>query len=224
METILPIVGTAPIFAGIAESEIEAMLHCLSARRAVYRKGDYLLRCGDSVEEVGLVLCGSLLVVQEDFWGNRNLMAQVRPGQIFAEAFACSPGSVLNVSAEAAENTEVMWLNVRRILTTCPSACAHHSRMVRNLLSDIAGKNLRLNEKLTHMSRRTTREKLLSFLSAEAQRANSSEFDLSLNRQQLADYLSVERSAMSAELSRLRDAGVLSCTKNHFILHTVPEL
>lgn len=224
MKDFFDIIRGASIFSGIAENELKPLLNCLSARVSDYRKGDFVLRTGDSVEEIGLLLEGSVLIIQEDFWGNRNLMARILPRQVFAESFACSPGSVSNVSAVAEEPGTVLWLNVRRILTTCPSACSHHNRMVQNLLSDIAGKNLRFNEKLSHMGQRTTRGKLLSYLSAEAQRRGSSEFDISFNRQQLADYLSVDRSAMSAELCRLRDDGIMSFDKNHFSLHISQEV
>ena len=159
-----------------------------------------------------------MLVVQEDYWGNRNIRSRVAPGQVFAEAFACVPGAVMDVSVLTDEPSRVLWLNVGRILHTCPTACSHHSRMIRNLLSDLAANNLRANEKLTHISRRSTREKLLSYLSAEARRQGRADFSVPFNRQQLADYLSVERSAMSAELSRMQREGLLTVDKNSFSL------
>ncbi|MPM89021.1 hypothetical protein SDC9_136129 [bioreactor metagenome] len=212
------VIKKAPIFSGISEDELGSMLVCLDARTAEYGKGEYILRVGDRAEAVGLLLSGSAIVAYEDFWGNRNIISRVAPGQTFAEAFACSPGAALSVGAYAEEPCAVMWLNLARILGTCPTACAHHSRMIRNLLSDLAEKNLKFSEKLAHMSQRTTREKLMSYLSAEAQRSGSPEFDIPFSRQQLADYLSVERSAMSTELGHLRDEGVLRFDKNHFVL------
>ena len=222
MELFLPIMRTSPLFAGMEEEEIRAILGCLDARVERYPKGAYLLRVGDTVESVGLLLAGGALVTQESFWGSRNIMARIGPGQLFAEAFACSPGAVLNIAVAAEAPCTVLFLNVRRILTMCPTTCAHHSRMIRNLLSDLAGKNLRFTEKLTHMGQRTTREKLLSYLSAEAQRCGDAEFDIPYSRQQLADYLSVERSGFSAELCRMRDEGILAFHKNHFQLLATP--
>lgn len=222
-EEALPVLRGSAIFAGISDGEIAAMLGCLGAGVREYGKGEFVLRSGDRAESMGLLLSGSVLVAQEDFWGNRNIMAGIRPGQLFAEAFACSPGAALSVSAEAEERCAVLWLGVGRVLTTCPSACPHHARLIRNLLSDLAEKNLRLQEKLTHMGQRTTREKLLSYLSAEARKQGSAEFDIPFSRQQLADYLSVERSAMSAELGRLRDDGVLTFRRSHFRLKTGRE-
>lgn len=208
----------SPLFAGIGPDEIASVLTCLGAREEQFAKNTYLLRAGDAPDSVGLLLSGSALIVQEDFWGNRNILAKISPPEAFAEAFACSPGAVLHAAVCAEEDCTVLWLAVNRILTTCPSACAHHSRMVRNLLSELAGKNLRLSEKLRHMGQRTTREKVLSFLSAEAQRQRCRDFTIAFNRQQLADYLSVERSALSAELSRLRRDGVIEFEKNRFLL------
>ena len=112
----------------------------------------------------------------------------------------------------------MLFLNVKRILTTCPSTCSHHNRMIRNLLSELAEKNLRLNEKITHLGQRSRRAKILSYLSAEAQRHGSAEFDIAFSRQQLADYLSVDRSGLSMELSRMQEEGLLEYRKNHFVL------
>lgn len=206
------------LFGGMDEAEIESMLGCLGARTDSYRKNDYILRIGDSPDSVGLLLDGSVLVVQEDFWGNRNIRARLTKGQVFAEAFACVPDAVMDVSVTADADSKVLWLDVRRILHTCPQACAHHSRVIRNLLTDLAAGSLRTNEKLTHISKRTTREKLLSYLSAEAQRQGASAFSVPFNRQQLADYLSVERSAMSAELSKMQRDGLLRVNRNVFVL------
>ena len=141
-------------------------------------------------------LAGSVLVLQEDIWGNRNILSKAGPGQTYAAAYACAPGAALNVSVAAETAVTVTNLNVRRVLNVCPSACAHHSRIIRNLLGELAAKNLQMNEKLTHMAQRTTREKLLSYLSAQAQRSGSYEFDLPFSRQQQADYLAVERSGL----------------------------
>ena len=223
MKENLSILKNTQIFSGIDENEISSLLVCLQAKKETYKKGSYILRAGDSIAEIGVLLNGNLLVIQEDFWGNCNLLLKITVGQLFAESYACSLGAYINFSVTAEENSEVLWLNTKRIFTTCSSACSHHSLIIRNLLSDVAGKNLRYNEKLTHMSQRTTRAKLLSYLSAVAQKQCKSEFDIPFTRQQLADYLSVERSAMSAELCKLRDSGILNFEKNHFILH-IPQL
>lgn len=161
MKEMLSVLRTSGIFSGISEEETEKMLHCLEVRPETFQKDEYILRAGDRVEAFGLVITGKVLIIQEDFWGNRNILAAVGAGHCFAETFACSPGAVLNVSVMAQTNVQVLFLNVKRILTTCPSTCSHHSRMIRNLLSELAEKNLRLNEKITHLGQRSRRAKIL---------------------------------------------------------------
>lgn len=218
MKEMLSVLRTSGIFSGISAEETEKMLHCLEVRPETFQKDEYILLAGDRVEAFGLVITGKVLIIQEDFWGNRNILAAVGAGHCFAETFACSPGAVLNVSVIAETNVQVLFLNVKRILTTCPSTCSHHSRMIRNLLSELAEKNLRLNEKITHLGQRSRRAKILSYLSAEAQRHGSAEFDIAFSRQQLADYLSVDRSGLSMELSRMQEEGLLEYRKKHFVL------
>ena len=218
MKEFLPVIRSSQLFSGVSEEELTAMLSCLKAESQDFPKDAFLLRTGDTAESIGLVLSGSVLVIQEDIWGNRNILSKAGPGQTFAAAFACAPGSRLNVSVVAEAPVTAMFLNVKRILTVCPSACTHHSRIIRNLLGELAGKNLRFSEKLTHMGQRTTRAKLMSYFSAEAQRLGRYEFDIPFSRQQLADYLGVERSGLSLELGKMRSEGLLDFQKNHFVL------
>ena len=218
MKEFLPVIRSSSLFSGISEMELTAMLSCLETREERFPKDTFLLRTGDTAESIGLVLSGSVLVVQEDIWGNRNILSKAGPGQTFAAAYACAPGSLLNVSVLAETPVTAMFLNVKRVLNVCPSACEHHSRIIRNLLGELAEKNLRFGEKLTHMGQRTTRAKLMSYFSAEAQRIGSYEFDIPFSRQQLADYLAVERSGLSLELGKMRSEGLLDFHKSHFIL------
>lgn len=218
MKDFLSVIGSSRLFCGVSEDEIIAMLACLKAEKKDFAKDAFLLHAGDTAESVGLVLSGNVLVMQEDIWGNRNIISKAGPGQTFAAAFACAPDSALNVSVMAETPVTAMFLNVKRILNVCPAACAHHSRIIRNLLGELAEKNLHLSEKLTHMGQRTTRAKLMSYLSAEAQRIGAYEFDIPFSRQQLADYLGVERSGLSRELSEMRREGLLCFHKNHFTL------
>ena len=218
MKDFLPVIRASRLFSGVSERELEAMLACLRPETKDYPKDTFLLRAGDTAESIGLVLSGSVLIVQEDIWGNRNILSKAGAGQTFAAAYACAPGSVLNVSVLAETPVTVLFLNVGRVLTLCPAACAHHSRIIRNLLGELAGKNLRLGEKLTHMGQRTTRAKIMSYLSAEAQRLGTYELDIPFSRQQLADYLGVERSGLSLELGKMKQDGLLEFHKNHFEL------
>ncbi len=218
MKDFLPVLRSAPLFSGVSEEELTAILACLGAEVKHFPKDDFLLRAGDTAESIGLVLAGSVLVIQEDIWGNRNILSKTGPGQTFAAAYACAPGSLLNVSVAAETPAAAMFLNVRRVLTVCPSACVHHSRIIRNLLGELAEKNLRFGEKLTHMGQRSTRAKLMSYFSAEAQRLGKYEFDIPFSRQQLADYLAVERSGLSLELGKMKREGLLDFHKSHFVL------
>lgn len=218
MKDYLSVIRSSQLFSGVSEEEVIAMLSCLKAERKDFPKDAFLLRAGDTAESIGLVLSGSVLVIQEDIWGNRNILSKAGPGQTFAAAFACAPGSVLNVSVVAETPVTALFLDVKRILTVCPSACAHHSRIIRNLLGELAEKNLRFGEKLTHMGQRTIRSKLMSYLSAEAQRRGAVEFDIPFSRQQLADFLGVERSGLSLELGKMKQDGLLDFHKSHFVL------
>ena len=127
MKEFFPTLHAAALFSGICDDELATMLSCLGARIDTFPKGSRLLRAGEAVEEVGLVLAGSALIMQEDIWGNRNILSKTGPGQTFAEVFACAPGAVLNVSVEAESTMTVMFLHIRRVLSVCPSACSYHS-------------------------------------------------------------------------------------------------
>ena len=218
MKDFFPLLRSSQLFSGISQEELTAMLSCLRAEKKDFPKEAFVLRAGDTAQSIGLVLSGSVLVIQEDVWGNRNILSKAGPGQTFAAAYACAPGSVLNVSVVAETPVTAMFLNVGRVLNVCPSACSHHSRIIRNLLGELAEKNLRFSEKLTHMGQRTTRAKLMSYFSAEAQRLGKYEFDIPFSRQQFADYLAVERSGLSLELGKMKNDGLLDFHKNHFVL------
>ena len=219
MEKYLFILKSCPFFSGMTEQEILSILHCMDARVVAKERNEYIFRSGESTETMGLVLSGSVLVIQEDLWGHRNILAKVLPGDFFGESYAATPGSVLNISVVANEDAEVLMLNVSRLLTVCQTACTHHTHLIRNLVSVLAGKVLLWDSKITHISKRTTREKLLSYLSSESILS----FDIPYDRQQLADYLSVERAAMSVELGKLKKEGILDTERNHFVLRNIPE-
>ena len=218
MKDFLPVIRSAQLFSGISEEELTAMLSCLRAEKKDFPKDAFLLRAGDGADAIGLVLSGTVLIVQEDIWGNRNILSKAGPGQTFAAAYACAPGSRLNGNVIAETPVTVLFVDVKRILNVCPAACSHHSRVIRNLLGELAGKNLRLSDKLTHTGQRTTRAKIMSYLSAEAQRLGTYDLEIPFSRQQLADYLGVERSGLSLELGKMKKDGVLDYHKNHFVL------
>lgn len=214
----LDVLAASPLFAGCAREHTLAMTGCLRPRQATFRKGSYILRTGDAVSALGLVVSGSIIIRSEDYWGNGNILTSGGPGSLFAEAFACMPQTKSTVDVLANEKTQVLFLNVDRILSTCPSACVHHTRLIRNLTSVLAQRNYALTQKMDHITKRTTREKVLSYLSAQSKRAGSTRFDIPFDRQQLADYLSVDRSALSSCLGALKRDGIIDFQKNHFTL------
>lgn len=218
MEKYLPILKVSPFFKGLSDSEILSVLHCVNATTISKKRNSYIFRAGDSTEVMGLVVSGSVLVIQEDLWGHRNILSKCCAGDFFGEPYAASPGSVLNISVIADEDCEILYLNVQRLLVSCPVACEHHQKLIRNLVCVLANKLLIFNDKITHVGKRTTREKLLSYLSAESVRQSSLSFDIPFNRQQLADYLCIDRAAMSAELSKLQKEGLIKTNRNHFEL------
>ena len=205
------------LFRGLRRAQIREMLPCLSARQARFRRGQFLLRAGDRASSAGIILSGEAEVLQEDFWGNRNLLAAVGPGELFAEAFACAH-AVSPVSVQCTTDGSVLYLNVRAVFSPCEKACAQHKTLSQNLIRVLAEKNMQLNEKAGFLSQRTTREKLLAYLSAQARRAGSASFRIPFDRQQLADYLCIDRAAMSTEISKLQKEGFVKTNRNHFEL------
>jgi CRP-like cAMP-binding protein len=218
MKNIHDALRECPLFSGIAETDLSVMLTCLSAVRDKFERGKFIFSTGDRARSVGVVLKGGVHVLQEDYWGDRNILSHIGPGGLFGDAFACAGIEKLPVSAVAASETEILLIDLSRIVTTCSSACEFHTGLIKNMLRMLARKNLSLIEKIEHITRRTTRKKLLSYLSAQAKEAGSSSFDLPFNRQGMADYLAVDRSAMSAELSKMRSEGLLTYEHNHFRL------
>ena len=209
--------GTA-LFHGSSPEEIRTMLACLGAQTRRYRRNETIYHAGDMTGAMGLVLSGSICIENNDVWGNRSILDKAGPGQVFAETYACVPDEPLMVSVVAAENAEVLFLDAQRVLCTCPNTCSFHGRLIRNLLSITARKNLQLSRRIFHTSSKSIRGRLLSYLSFQAMKHGSNEFEISFNRQQLADYLSVDRSAMSNELSKMQRDGLLRVNRSHFTL------
>ena len=205
------------LFQGIGEQEIGPMLKCLQFSCGKFEKGETVYRREEQIQEVALLLEGRIHIRKEDYWGNLSILGEISPGEVFGEVYACL-GSEMHHDAVAIRPSTVLFFNTNRILTVCTSACRFHTRLIQNLLSVIASKNLFLTQKLEHMSQRSTREKLLSYLSEQAQRVGKESFDIPFNRQQIADFLSVDRSAMSNELSKMRKEGLLEFERNHFVL------
>ena len=220
MGGFIEVLQSCALFDGIDGRDLKAMLGCLGGRIADFSRGEAILASDSRAEHVGIVLSGSAQIVMDDFYGNRTIQSRVEPGEMFGEAFACAGVDRLPVTVEGVRPGRVMLIRIKRVTETCSNACEFHNRMVMNLLKAMAAKNLQLNRKIEITSRRTTREKLMAYLMIQARQANASSFTIPFDRQALADYLCVERSALSAEIGRLRREGVLESEKSHFTLLT----
>ena len=216
MEEYYDILSQCPLFSDISRQELGEMLNCLGGTITGVAKGNPVFLEGDPAEFVGVVLSGKVQILRTDYYGNRSVLTVVSPGGLFGEAFACAGVETLPVSAVALQNSTVLMLNCKRVLTGCSNACPFHSRLLRNLLQGIAQKNLTLTRKIRCMSQKTTQEKLMEFLLEQAKQQSSPEFVIPYDRQALADYLGVERSAMSVELSKLKKAGRIDFSGSRF--------
>lgn len=207
-----------PLFRGVTEAEAKAMFECLQTSYKTYRKNDIIYQFGYHVETLGLVLNGSVNIENDDVWGNKNILDNVPAGQLFGETYACLPNERLMINVVAAQESEILFLNMKRLLNTCPTACQYHTQLIYNLLAVMAQKNLNLTHKIFHTSPKSIRERLLSYLSFQAIKQGKYQFEIPFNRQQLADYLGVDRSAMSNELSKMKRDGLIAFEKNIFYL------
>lgn len=206
------------LFRGLKESEIASLLDCLNAQNRSYKKGEVILSEGSITENIGIVLSGMAMISCSDIWGNNSILGHVAPGSVFSEVYACIPGQPLLVTVSAAEDTAVLYMNVGRILSVCTNACPFHTRLSQNLLTVCAYKNLQLSQRILHTTSKSIRGRLMSYFSECAKRAGGNSFLLPYNRQQLADYLNVDRSAMCNELSKMRKDGMIEYERNRILL------
>ena len=198
------VIQKSRLFSGIEPDEANGMSKCLEITFREYDKEEVIFNEGDKISKIGMVIQGNVSIEKADYWGNRHIMTYVSAGEIFGEAYACSNDKTSNVEVVAADKCIVAFLDTYKV--------------IHNLIYMLADRCVVMNEKITHLSKRSTKEKVLSYLSARAAKCGSDEFDIPFNRQQLADYLSVDRSAMSAELSRMKKNGEIDFRKNHFII------
>lgn len=197
-------------------SELESILNCLSAKVNAYDKKDIIIQQGTPAHYVGIILSGGAQIIKEDIEGNISILSHLRINDIFAEAFAYAAIDEYPITVQATEHCEIMFMDCKRIIKTCHNTCALHWILINNMLSIIARKNILLNEKMEILSKRTTREKLLAFFNTQIQMHHSKNFTIPYNREGLAFYLCVDRSALSRELSNMQDEGLIKFNKNEF--------
>ena len=214
MKNIFEAVKDNPLWSGIEYGDFEKMFVCIEAKTQSYKKGDVILLSGGTVNFIGVIISGSVKIIKEDIDGNINILTELAASEIFGEVFACAGVEHSPVTVQASENSEILFMNYKKIINSCSSVCGFHSRLVENMLRLIANKNLLLNQKIEILSKRTTREKLLTFF--DIQRGTAKKFMIPYNREELAHYLCVDRSAMSNELCKMRDEGLIKFRKNEF--------
>lgn len=209
------------LFAGISSPDLTTLLGCLPVSLKSFEKDTFIFMAGDEPSSVGIVLSGGAFVQQTDFWGNRTILSHVGPAGLFCEAFSCAGLPSLPVSVFASEKSDILFIDCRRIIKTCSSACKFHTELIKNLVQILAAETIKLTRKIEHLTRRNTREKLISYLSQMSAQAGSDTFIIPMNRQELADYFAVDRSALSNDLSKMRKEGVIDFHKNRFTLLSV---
>ncbi len=209
------------IFKGMTDPEIRSALSELRAFEKQYKKGSIFLHAGDTTKKIGLVLEGSVTIESNDMWGNRTILSHVGAGQYFAETYALLPEEVMLVDVRANEDCRILFINIGYLFESRTSA-SWKEKILKNLLLISSHKNLTLSGRSFHTAPKSCRGRLLAYLNSVSQQKHSLEFDIPFDRQQLADYLNLERTNMSKELGRMRDEGIIEFRKNHFIL-TKPE-
>ena len=218
MRKFLNVLKKCHLFSDISDENIITTLGCLKARTDIFDKNYTILSEGSPAKYIGIVLSGSVQITRTDYYGNRSILGNLCEGELFAEAFACMQMATMPVSVIANETTEIMFINCNHILHTCQNDCPHHQQLIYNLIKVLALKTVMLQQKIDIISKRTTRERLLTYLTNCAKNNNKNSFKISFNRQELADYLEVDRSGLSVEISKLRKEGILECRRNYFKL------
>jgi len=219
LEKYLNIIEKLPLFNGITREKIPQVLSLLNASVENFKKGQTISNEGDKVKRAEIVLFGNVQVFEQDYYGNRNLISDLTDGQLFGEALCCSETESFPYYIMAVENSTVLLFDCKILMSQKGCAYGFCGQFMQNLLQIISQKSLILREKITLLSKRTTREKLMEYLLLESKKAGKREFDIPLDRQQLADYLGVDRSAMSSEISKLQKDGIIKTHKKHFIIY-----
>lgn len=215
----LNILKTNLLFRGLKEDEIILLFNCIKIRKEKFKKNETILSVGNITEEIGILVEGQALIIKDDYWGNRSIISELNIGELFGESYACIPGKELEVTVISNELSTILFLDINNIITTCKHSCNFHHQIIHNLLAISSRKNILLTQKISHITKRTTRDKILSYLSSQSQLQGSSKILIPFDRQEFADYLSVDRSALSNELSKMQKEGIISFKKNTFLLY-----
>lgn len=217
MDNYIKILQINKLFQDIDKKELYQALKCFNVQKKFFKKGEYIYFEGEYINNLMILIEGSILLQKEDYWGNRIIINIIEKGDLLLEAYLGANSPILN-DVVAASNSEVLYFDFSKVVSTCHNDCKFHLKIIKNLFHVISYKNIVLLTKINHLSKRTTKDKLISYLSDEAIRQNNNEFEIPFNRQELADYLSIDRSAMSRELYKLKKKGLICFEKNKFRL------
>lgn len=218
MNNLLTAMKKATLFQGLTENEMIEVINCFGAKKESFHRDEFILHQGDKAKGIGLVVSGSVLIIKEDFLGNRDILTEIISGEIFDEVYAMLEDEHQSISAIAASDADVAFFAPEKLTGICANHCKFHNVIIKNMVKVMARKNLMLTRKMEHLSKKSIREKLISYLSEQSSRQGTTKITIPFDRQQLADYLAVERSALSRELSKMRDDGLITYHKNQFVL------
>lgn len=217
----IPFLTTTALFCGCTAADIREMADYLDFRTIICKKGTCIIEEGNTVTHIGLVLSGSVQIGHHDFWGNQTILSIIPKGGVFAEAYACIPGERLMIHVIANEPCKILLINVSKLFIPCTDCSSLH-KLMQNLVIISAQKNLQLSRRSLHTSPKTIRERLLSYFSQLIAEQGSRHLVLPFNRQQLADYLNLDRSALSKELGKMKQDGLLDYHKNTISILPMP--
>lgn len=216
LESVIQQVKDMSLFRSMSTQDISSALACVGAYTRRYLKSEYIITNEATVKNIGLIMSGAVQMVQEDMWGNKSVLVTLKCNEIFGESFACGGSLMSTVSFVAVKDMEVMFLPFARVIRSCQNACGHHQKLIENMVTLIAEKNVMLMEKLDILSKKTLREKLLEYLSVQAGDDHKRTITIPLGRVQLAEYLCVDRSALTRELNNMKSEGIIDFDKNTF--------
>lgn len=215
---ILEKIKKSKIFEKISEADIKALHFCFKTKVLNVKKGEILIDEDQPFESIVLVLDGHLRTVITDYYGTNSILADYYSGDAVGVEEAFSGSTVAQYTLVAMEDTQVLTMNKYRVIQPCDNMCPRHTQLQNNLVKIISQKNIELMQKFNHITKHSTRDKVLAYLQYISKKQNSKYFDIPFNRQELAEYLSVDRSALSFELSKMKKDGIIDFNKNHFML------
>lgn len=218
MKNYLKILKNTPLFEGLNDDDILNLLTCLSYSIKTYEKNRIILREGDDISHIAIILNGRVNILKEDYFGNVNIITTLKKADTFAEVFVLSGLGTSEVTAISIEKSKILFLNFEKIISACNMSCPFHNKIIENTVKSLAQKNLLLRQKIEFISKRNIKTKVLSYLSYMAKKNNSDVFTIPFDRQGLADFLYIDRSALSRVLSELKNKGIIDYKKNKFKL------